>query len=81
MPYRDDLGENSPLIDIYPGPTGDNRAPVIIFVHGGGWRIGSRRGVHFKPEFFWNAGYLFCSIDYRLLPDNPVGRALGAQAC
>jgi acetyl esterase/lipase len=47
-------------------------APAIIHVHGGGWRIGSRRRVHSMPAFFNGLGWHFFSIDYRLLPDHPV---------
>ena len=49
-------------------------APVIVFIHGGGWRVGSRRS--FGPAFQdWDpspfqrladAGFAVASIDYRL---------------
>ena len=47
-------------------------APVIIFVHGGGWRVGSRRifypGVTEDESFgrLVGAGFAVASIDYRL---------------
>jgi len=45
-------------------------APLIVFVHGGGWKRGDKdnatgkwKAVHFPQE-----GYAFASIDYRLVP-------------
>lgn len=48
------------------------KAPVVLFVHGGGWRVGSRRV--FTPtmseaesfERITDAGFAVVSIDYRL---------------
>lgn len=47
-------------------------APVVVFVHGGGWRLGSRRA--FGPNFttagsfgrIVEAGFAVVSVDYRL---------------
>jgi arylformamidase len=49
----------------------DAARPVVVFVHGGGWAIGSRRGAQVprvKAPFFTAAGFVFVSIDYRLSP-------------
>jgi acetyl esterase/lipase len=57
-------------LDIYR-PLGkvQNRRPVIVWVHGGGWRRGDKRtGVGRKAELFTGAGYVFASINYRLSP-------------
>lgn len=53
-------------------PAGDGPHPVIVFVHGGGWRVGSRR--MFVPTFpagqgfdrMRAAGFAVVSVDYRL---------------
>lgn len=57
---------NELVADIYlPGEKIQNGA-AVLFVHGGGWRGGSRE------QFLWHAhrlalhGYVTCSIDYRL---------------
>ena len=47
-------------------------APVMVFIHGGGWRIGNKSRVQTKPEAFNDAGYVFVSAGYPLLPDHPV---------
>ncbi len=59
------------LLDVY-APAGASNKPVMLFVHGGGWRHGTRRYVQSKPELFLREGYVFVSIDYRMLPDFDV---------
>lgn len=58
-------------LDIY-APAGAADLPVVFWVHGGGWRIGNRRHVDKKPEFFTDLGCVFVSIDYRMLPKADV---------
>ncbi len=52
--------------------TGGAKPPLVVFVHGGGWSIGSRKAVQSKPVHFTQSGYAFASTGYRLLPDSPV---------
>lgn len=50
---------------------GDDR-PVIVYVHGGGWRRGDKGfGIGDKVSLFTGAGYVFASVNYRLSPDPP----------
>ena len=59
------------VMDIYPQTT-SSKAPVILMVHGGGWRHGSRQSegvVDNKLAHFGAKGYVFVSIDYRLMPE------------
>ncbi|WP_017671037.1 alpha/beta hydrolase [Blastomonas sp. AAP53] len=46
--------------------------PLLVYVHGGGWRNGSKEMVQQKPDFFNAQGWGFASVGYRLLPDAPV---------
>jgi acetyl esterase/lipase len=41
-------------------------APVVIWVHGGGWRAGDKRNEPDKVELFNGLGYVFVSVNYRL---------------
>ncbi len=59
------------LLDIY-APEGARNLPVFMHVHGGGWKNGNRKYVQSKPEWFVEHGYVFVSIDYRMLPEAPV---------
>jgi acetyl esterase/lipase len=58
-------------LDIY-SPEGASELPVVMFIHGGGWKNGNRGYVQQKPEYFTGKGYVFVSIDYRLLPEAEV---------
>ena len=49
-------------------PSGVQDAPVMLYVHGGGWRIGDKSAVGKKAEFFTGNGWIFASAGYRLLP-------------
>ncbi|MFV0442406.1 MAG: alpha/beta hydrolase [Planctomycetaceae bacterium] len=42
--------------------------PVMVYVHGGGWRRGDKRAVGQKPEAFAKHGFAFVSVNYRLHP-------------
>jgi len=57
------------------GPAGANRAPVVVFVHGGGFVAGDKRGTgRFYRNvglFFARHGWLAATINYRLAPDAP----------
>lgn len=60
--------------DVYAPPRA-HRAPILVMVHGGGWRIGdksSRGVVGAKGEYWVGKGYVFVSANYRLLPDTGV---------
>ncbi|MGJ4892051.1 alpha/beta fold hydrolase [Bradyrhizobium sp. HKCCYLRH3099] len=45
-------------------------APLVVFVHGGGWKRGDKRNATgaAKVEHMLAQGYAFASIDYRLVP-------------
>jgi acetyl esterase/lipase len=53
------------LLDIMrPEPQPENRMPVVIQIHGGGWQTGSKDGEH--NRFFAEQGFFTISIEYRL---------------
>ena len=59
----DDLQQ---VLDIYPAPHGCP-APVVVWVHGGGWQRGDKRNQLEDKVRLWNdAGYTVVSVDYRL---------------
>jgi arylformamidase len=60
-------------LDFYRQPTNRN-APLIIFVHGGGWENGDKSNTtgQYKAPHYNQLGYAFASINYRLLPSAPV---------
>src|SRR5665647_2575253 len=72
-------GGESLLLDILqpiaPGPH-----PVLIYFHGGGFAIGSKRTHRAIAAAYASHGYLVCNVDYRLAPKHPFPAAL-EDAC
>lgn len=50
------------------------KAPLVIFVHGGGWSKGSKDNAtgRYKADHYTRQGYAFASINYRLVPGATV---------
>jgi acetyl esterase/lipase len=71
----DDSAEDDYLtsLDVYTPDPMEDGAPVMVFVHGGGYRVGdkaSSKDLDPKPEYFTSKlGYVFVSTNYRLLPE------------
>jgi acetyl esterase/lipase len=55
-------------------PEGAKPAPLVLFVHGGGWKRGSKSNAVGRalPGHMLAQGYAFASIDYRLVPTAAV---------
>ncbi|MCB9963760.1 MAG: alpha/beta hydrolase [Rhodospirillales bacterium] len=57
-------------LDVYvPEPGNGKPAPVLIYVHGGGWHNGDKK-MHkvLNPSTYTDAGVILVSINYRLSP-------------
>src|SRR5207248_1787567 len=61
-------GDTSLKLDLYV-PTNVKSPPVIVWVHGGAWRSGSKNNPSILP--LTEKGYAVASIDYRLSPVAP----------
>ena len=55
------------VLDVY-APAGASKVPVVFWIHGGGWQTGDKGMVALKPKVFMDAGFVFVSINHRLLP-------------
>jgi acetyl esterase/lipase len=64
VPYVPDAKELQKL-DVY-APANVERAPVVVFIHGGEWARGDKSAVSTKPKFFNEKGIIFISANYRL---------------
>jgi hypothetical protein len=54
------------------------KRPVMIMIHGGGWRRGDKASppiLGAKLRHFVGAGYIYASINYRLSPETPTKTA------
>lgn len=59
------VGEHSLKLDLYV-PAGARSAPVVVWVHGGAWRSGSKKETPLLP--LTAKGFAVASVDYRLSP-------------
>lgn len=59
-------------LDYWPGTRAD--APLVVFVHGGGWRWGDKQMMDGSAKLeHWRAlGYAVASVNYRLVPEARV---------
>jgi acetyl esterase/lipase len=78
IPYRSDTGDAGLLDVVYPETPGQQKLPAIVFVHGGGWRSGSKhRPLFILPALrYAAAGYVCITINYRLAQEAPFPAAL-----
>ena len=60
------------VLDVY-APAGAKNLPVVFWIHGGGWQTGDKGMVALKPKAFMEAGFVFVSINHRLLPSVDMG--------
>jgi len=77
--YVDDPVSPLQRLDVYgfEPSKGCKDRPVVMWVHGGGWRLGDKRNEPAKVKLFNELGYVFVSVNYRLSdptgdPDRPV---------
>jgi acetyl esterase/lipase len=54
-------------LDIY-APQGETAAPVVVFIHGGGWTDGNKSEYRFVAAALAARGFLTVVPDYRLFP-------------
>src|SRR6476620_5647491 len=78
VPYVEPKTERQSL-DIYAPSAGGDHA-VVVWIHGGGWRQGDKRGVEQKPQAFVDKGYVFISTNYRFVPQVSVKEMTGDVA-
>ena len=56
-------------------PMGDGPFPVILYMHGGGWCVGSTAGVRRKTMRLAEHGFVIVNLDYSLAPERPFPNA------
>ncbi len=54
-------------LDVYAPPAGVDR-PVVVWIHGGGWKAGDKTGLQKKPQAFVDKGCVLVSVNYRFIP-------------
>lgn len=81
--YAEDpgVGASAQSLDLYlpaGAATACDPAPVVVYVHGGGFQRGDKRAVADKPAVFNAEGWAFASVNYRLVGDPAAGPGGGA---
>lgn len=61
-------------MDFYPARDRNQRAPLVLFVHGGGWKRGTKDNASgpYKASHYTGSGYAYATINYRLVPGHTV---------
>lgn len=81
VPYVD-AGAREHVLDIYRPVDGTGPWPVVLYIHGGGFRLLSKDTHYVMGLAFARRGYLVCNISYRLAPRHrfPAGAMDAAAA-
>jgi acetyl esterase len=73
-----EIGAIHQNVELRPGlranvlvPKGAGPHPVMLYIHGGGWIMGSPKTHDKLAKQFAAEGYLTINLDYRLAPENP----------
>ncbi|NIA21582.1 MAG: alpha/beta hydrolase fold domain-containing protein [Anaerolineaceae bacterium] len=64
------VGERPLLLDLYVPEKAEGPLPLVVWVHGGGWRAGNKRFCRALP--MTRRGYAVASIGYRLSGEAPM---------
>ena len=79
LAYRQ-LGQRVLRLDLV-APPGPARHPLVMLVHGGGWRAGERGHLADEIDRLATLGYAAASIDYRLAPEHRFPAAVSDVRC
>ncbi|MEM1060908.1 MAG: alpha/beta hydrolase [Planctomycetota bacterium] len=68
--------EKTCRLDLYlPGEQNGSKPPVVVLIHGGGWKDGTRDRMHRACLWLSGRGFAAATIDYRLLGEAPYPAA------
>lgn len=60
-------------LDFFRAANTTKPAPLIVYIHGGGWTFGDKRGtLGTKGSYYTTQGYAFATVNYRLVPQATV---------
>ncbi|PLX93559.1 MAG: hypothetical protein C0621_07205 [Desulfuromonas sp.] len=69
IPYNVDLTDPLQQLDIYTPTPHKGRLPLLIHLHGGGWRMGDKKSLDEHGIFYAERGIIFVAVNYRLSPE------------
>lgn len=78
LAYAEPKNERQTL-DVY-APSEGKGHPIVVWIHGGGWRKGDKEPMEEKPKAFVEKGYVFVAINYRFVPNVTMREMMGDVA-
>jgi len=60
------VGDRSLKLDLYSPKERTGKLPLLIFIHGGGWKGGDKADYRIYTQVFATKGYVVASVGYRL---------------
>jgi acetyl esterase/lipase len=75
LPYAGTKNARQSL-DVFAAPNAKDR-PVVLWIHGGGWKAGDKANIQQKPQAFVDKGFVFVSTNYRFVPEVSVKEMAG----
>jgi len=60
------VGDRALLLDLYSPKERKEKLPLLIFIHGGGWKGGNKADYRVYTQVFATKGYVVASVGYRL---------------
>ena len=70
VPYAGTTDFRQTLNVYAPATKPTKPAPVVFWIHGGGWSGGEKTSVQLKPKFFTDLGYVFVATNHRFIAGN-----------
>lgn len=67
-------------MDLYTNPNAETPTPIVINIHGGGWKSGNKESQTGLETFFSN-GYAVANVGYRLVDIAPAPAAIEDVRC
>lgn len=73
------LDNTDPLhlkLDVYAPPAHGANRPLLVYIHGGGFKMGNKESRAVDAIAYARMGYVVASINYRLTPENDTNAGL-----
>jgi len=70
------IGNRKLKLDLFYPKDIKTKLPIVIFIHGGGWKSGDKSFQHPMAVEIANEGYLCAAVEYRLSPEKKYPAAI-----
>lgn len=72
--YREIAYGSAPAERLDYFPAADDKAPLLVFIHGGYWQSLDKGDFSYPAPVFREAGIAYASLNYTLAPQAPIGQ-------